>query len=141
MFERLGDRVAYWSTHNEPWVFAFLGYAHGIFPPGMANLSQAYQVSHHLLLSHGKAVQASRQGNYKGKIGIVLNISHYRAASEAPADRAAFRRAYENGVGLFMEPIFLGRYPEMPLTGSGRTRRAWNRATWGRFPSPSTFSA
>jgi len=112
MFERLGDRVAYWSTHNEPWVFAFLGYALGIFPPGMADLSQAYQVSHHLLLSHGKAVQAFRQGNYKGKIGIVLNFSHYQAASEDPADRAAFRRAYENGIGLFMEPIFHGRYPE-----------------------------
>jgi beta-glucosidase len=113
MFERLGDRVAYWSTHNEPWVFAFLGYGLGIFPPGVADLTQAYQVSHHLLLSHGKAVQAFRQGNYKGQIGIVLNFSHNQAASENPEDQAACQRAYENGVALFMEPIFHGRYPEM----------------------------
>jgi beta-glucosidase len=119
MFGRLGDRVAYWSTHNEPWVFAFLGYGQGIFPPGMADLTQAYQVSHHLLLSHGKAVQAFRQGNYKGRIGIVLNFSHHQAATQEPADLAACQRAYENGVGLFMEPIFRGRYPEMLIDWIG----------------------
>jgi beta-glucosidase len=27
MFDRLGDRVAMWSTHNRPWVIAFTGWA------------------------------------------------------------------------------------------------------------------
>ncbi|MFN2302973.1 MAG: glycoside hydrolase family 1 protein, partial [Anaerolineales bacterium] len=29
VFERLGDRVAYWATHNEPFVVAFSGYGDG----------------------------------------------------------------------------------------------------------------
>lgn len=74
MFDRLGDRVTLWSTHNEPWVIASLGYALGIFAPGIADYSQAYQTAHHLLLSHGKAVQVFHQGGYKGQIGIVLNL-------------------------------------------------------------------
>ena len=31
---RLGDRVRDWITLNEPWVFAFLGYADGMHAPG-----------------------------------------------------------------------------------------------------------
>ena len=34
VFEKLGDRVEMWATHNEPYVVAFLGYQSGIFPPG-----------------------------------------------------------------------------------------------------------
>jgi len=112
MFDRLGDRVSFWSTHNEPWVFAFMGYAQADFAPGLADYSAAYQVSHHLLLSHARAVQIFRQGGYKGKIGIVLSLSHYQPASRAEADRAACQRAYENGVALFTDPLFRGRYPE-----------------------------
>jgi beta-glucosidase len=112
VFERLGDRVAFWSTHNEPWVIAFLGFAHGIFPPGLADSSAAYQVSHHLLLAHGQAVQAFRGGSHAGKIGIVLNFSHFEPASEHEADAAACQRAYDNGTALFMAPLFRGCYPE-----------------------------
>ena len=58
VFRRLGDRVTNWSTINEPWVAGFVGHAFGTHPPGLANLSDAYQAIHHLLLAHGKAVQA-----------------------------------------------------------------------------------
>lgn len=57
VFDRHSDRVRFWCTHNEPWVIAFMGYAYGVFAPGIADYSQAYQAAHHLLLSHGKAVQ------------------------------------------------------------------------------------
>ncbi|MBD1936004.1 GH1 family beta-glucosidase [Microcoleus sp. FACHB-68] len=113
MFNRLGDRVTLWSTHNEPWVAAFFGYGFGNFAPGIADFSQAYQTAHHLLLAHGKALQVFRQGGYKGEIGIVLNFSHFEPATNNEADIAACRRIYENTVALFMEPLFKGRYPEM----------------------------
>jgi beta-glucosidase len=83
MFDRLGDRVAMWATHNEPWVAAFMGYAFGDFAPGLSDLSQAYQTVHHLLLSHGQAVQVFRQGGYRGEIGIVLDIPHRQPASDS----------------------------------------------------------
>lgn len=111
LFNKLGDRVSFWSTHNEPWVLAFQGYAFGHFAPGIADYSQAYQVAHHLLLSHGKAVKAFRSGNYKGEIGIVLSTTHYQSASEKEEDIAACQRAYEDHIALFLDPLFKGTYP------------------------------
>jgi len=113
VFDRLGDRVPLWSTHNEPWVIAFLGYATGLHAPGICDYSQAYQAVHHLLLSHGKTVQLFRQGGYKGEIGIVLNLEHVVPASERKADRAACQRVYEETESLFLAPLFRGHYPEM----------------------------
>ena len=60
VFDRLGDRVTMWTTHNEPPVIAFAGYAQAILAPGIADCSQAFQAAHHLLLAHGKAVQVYR---------------------------------------------------------------------------------
>ena len=44
VFDILGDRVKLWSTHNEPWVIAFLGFQIGIFPPGICDTSAASPV-------------------------------------------------------------------------------------------------
>lgn len=116
VFDRLGDRVPMWATHNEPMVVAFLGYQAGIFAPGIADLSQALQTVHHQLLAHGKAVQAFRQGGYTGKIGIVLNISPYEPASSSEADRLACDRLDQLFTRIFTEPLFEGRYPEIWTT-------------------------
>src|SRR5690606_30546730 len=48
--DRLGDRVALWLTHNEPWCQAFLGYENGLFAPGKRDFSEALLCAHHLLL-------------------------------------------------------------------------------------------
>jgi beta-glucosidase len=111
VFDILGDRVKLWSTHNEPWVIAFLGFQIGIFPPGICDTSAAYQVTHHLLMSHGKAVQVFRQGGYTGEIGIVLNLPRFEPASTNQADIDAFRRVYQNFYNLYLDPIFFGHYP------------------------------
>jgi beta-glucosidase len=111
VFERLGDRVALWSTHNEPWVAAFLGYAFGVHAPGLCDMSLAYQAAHHLLLSHGRAVQIFRQGNYPGQIGIVLNVGHFEAASDDRGQDAR-QRLYDSQTGLFYEPLCQVRYPQ-----------------------------
>ncbi len=111
MFQRLGDRVKMWATHNEPWVTAFIGYGSGRHAPGWADASLAYQVTHHLLLAHGKAVQAYRQGGFNGQIGIVLNLNHHFPASASEADQAACRRTYQNGPALYLQPLFHGAYP------------------------------
>jgi beta-glucosidase len=113
MFDKLGDRVTLWSTHNEPWVIAFVGHAFGDFPPGIADFSQAFQTTHHLLLAHGRAVQVFRQGGYKGEIGIVLDLQHHQPATDSEADDVASQRAHEATHGLFLDPLFKGHYPEM----------------------------
>ena len=112
VFDRLGDRVNLWITHNEPWVVAFIGYGNGIHAPGVCDYTQAYQAAHHLLLSHGKTVQMFREGGYAGKIGIVVDLAHFEPASDDDADVAADQRATEQKRDLFLGPVFEGKYPE-----------------------------
>jgi beta-glucosidase len=109
---RLGDRVASITTHNEPWVMATLGYETGLFAPGIKDRRLATQAAHHLLLSHGLALQALRADGCRSPLGIVLNLSPVQAASAAPEDIAA--AALEDGrlVRWYMDPLFHGRYPQ-----------------------------
>src|SRR3712207_7647627 len=60
LFRSLGDRVRHWTTLNEPWCSAFLGYASGEHAPGRHDPAAAVAATHHLLLGHGLAVQALR---------------------------------------------------------------------------------
>lgn len=110
---RLGDRVTRWITHNEPWVAAFLGHQMGIHAPGWSDLGAALQVSHHLLLSHGLACQALRAKGAAGtQVGITLNLSPVYPATERPEDASAARRLDGYMNRWFLDPVFLGSYPQ-----------------------------
>lgn len=109
--ERLGDRVGHWITHNEPWVVAWLGYAWGEHAPGRTSGADAIAASHHLLLSHGWAVDALRRNAPNAQVGITLNLAHVDAASDSPEDQAAAREVDGNGNRWFLDPIFRGQYP------------------------------
>ena len=89
--ERLGDRVAAITTHNEPWVVAVLGHETGRFAPGLRNRAVAMQVSHHLLLSHGLALQALRADGCRSDLGLVLNLAPVKPATDSAADAARAR--------------------------------------------------
>lgn len=110
---KLGDRVHFWITHNEPWVVSFLGHYLGIHAPGIKNFSTALQVSHHLLLSHGKAVAILREnGDEKTKVGITLNLSSVHPASESDEDKEAAKKFDGCLNRWFLDPIYKGTYPE-----------------------------
>lgn len=114
MGRRLGDRLASLATHNEPWCTAFLGHGNGQFAPGARDLQLVVQVAHHLLLSHGLAMQAMRAAGVKAPLGIVLNQSPATPATDSQADREAAEREYATFVRWFMDPIFLKQYPKAP---------------------------
>jgi beta-glucosidase len=114
MGRRLGDRLAALATHNEPWCTAVLGHAIGQFAPGARDKQLAVQVAHHLLLSHGLALQAMRAAGVKAPLGIVLNQSPTTPATDSQADREAAEREYATFVRWFMDPIFLKCYPKAP---------------------------
>ena len=116
---RFGHRVKTIATHNEPWCTANLGYGNGQFAPGVADLKQSVQVSHHLLLSHGLAMQAMRAVGSPAKLGIVLNQWTADPATDSAADIAAAEFEYARSVQWFMDPIFKGRYPELALKTYG----------------------
>lgn len=108
---RLGDRVVSIATHNEPWVSAVLGYERGVFAPGVKDRRVAYQASHHLLLSHGLAMQAIRAAGIKAEVGIVLNMSPVRPATDSDLD--AHHARLEDGrlVRWYTDAVFKGEYP------------------------------
>ncbi|MFZ6768136.1 GH1 family beta-glucosidase [Undibacterium sp. Di26W] len=112
---RFGKRVATIATHNEPWCTANLGYGNAQFAPGVADTVQALQVSHHLLLSHGLAMQAMRAVNTPARLGIVLNQWPATPATGSTEDVAAAEWEYARSVQWFMDPIFKGRYPQKAL--------------------------
>ncbi|MFZ6758677.1 GH1 family beta-glucosidase [Undibacterium sp. Ji50W] len=112
---RFGKRVATIATHNEPWCTANLGYGNAQFAPGIADTVQALQVSHHLLLSHGLAMQAMRAVNTPARLGIVLNQWPATPATGSTEDVAAAEWEYARSVQWFMDPIFKGRYPQKAL--------------------------
>ncbi len=89
--ERLADRVPLWSTLNEPWCSAFLGYERGVHAPGVRDEAGAVRAAHHLLVGHGMAVQALRSVGARG-VGIVLNLNHVRPATDRPGDHDAAER-------------------------------------------------
>jgi len=110
---RLGDRVKHWITHNEPWCTAYLGYYTGEHAPGLRDLAAAIQATHTLLLSHGEAAKALREVGGPGcQVGITLNLGPAHPTSDADEDRAAARRQDGYLNRWFLDPVFLGTYPE-----------------------------
>jgi beta-glucosidase len=116
---RFGGRVATIATHNEPWCSANLGYGNAQFAPGVADAKAAIQVSHHLLLSHGLAMQSMRATGTPARLGIVLNQWTADPATDSKADRDLAAFEYARSVQWFMDPIFKGRYPELALKAHG----------------------
>jgi beta-glucosidase len=114
IFDALGDRVKLWSTLNEPWVVTDGGYLSGVLAPGHSNLFEAPIATHNQLRSHGKAVERFRAANAAkdGKIGITVNLEPKYPASDSLEDQTAVRRADAYMNRQFLDPVFLGSYPD-----------------------------
>ena len=109
--ERIHDRIRNWTTLNEPWCSAFLGYAEGRHAPGRTEPAAALAAAHHLLLGHGLAVSRMRSQVSASTLGITLNLSPVDPASERPADVDAARRVDVISNRVFLDPILRGDYP------------------------------
>jgi beta-glucosidase len=116
---RLGDRVADWATHNEPYCAAWLGYVVGVHAPGRTEVRDGAAAVHHVLLSHGLAVEAIRRESKGARVGIVLDSWPVHPATDDPADLAAAHEADGFRTRLFFDPILRGRYPEDVLDRLG----------------------
>jgi beta-glucosidase len=109
--EVLGDRVAMWTTLNEPWCSAFLGYGSGAHAPGRANGAAALTAMHHLNLAHGLAVPEIRRAASNGpEVSATLNFHVPRPGSDDAEE--AMRRVDALANRSFTEPILRGVYPD-----------------------------
>lgn len=107
---RFGDRLTTIATLNEPWCVATLGYETAQFAPGQTSRAASLQVSHHLMMAHGAAIQAMRTV-CKTPLGVVLNHTPAFAAEATEEDRRATRIEDGLDVRWYMDPIFRGCYP------------------------------
>ncbi len=112
MHEALGDRVGVWTTLNEPWCSAFLGYTAGVHAPGRQSREDGLAAAHHLLLGHGLAVQALRERAPEANLGLTLNFTVSDPVDpQDPADVDAARRIDGQFNRIFLDPVFHGEYP------------------------------
>jgi len=138
MFDKLDDRVTMWATLNEPWVVTDGGYLHGALAPGHRNRFEAPIATHQLLRAHGAAVQAYRAGG-RHRIGLVVNLEPKYPASDDPADRAAVARADAYMNRQYLDPVFLGRYPEELRDVFGEAWPAWPAEYFALIAQPIDF--
>jgi beta-glucosidase len=109
----LGDRIGTWTTLNEPWCSAFLGYLSGEHAPGRQDVASSLAAAHHLLLAHGLAVRELRARDAALRLGVTLNLTVVDPVDPAsPGDRDAARRIDGQFNRIFLDPLFRGEYPD-----------------------------
>ncbi len=121
--QRLGDRVPWWITQNEPWIIQLLGYQLGLHAPGIKDLSKSVRAGHHVLLGHGAAYDVLRSLT-DGRIGATLNLLPCYPASDSEADAAASRGSDGYVNRWFLDPLLGSGYPD-------DMRAHWETATGG----------
>ena len=109
--EALGDRVHTFTTLNEPWCSAYLGYASGVHAPGRTEDAAALAAVHHLNLGHGLAGRVLREVAPSAQLSLTLNVHLVRAASGSPEDADAVRRIDALANRAFLDPALKGEYP------------------------------
>jgi len=114
--ERYGDRLASIATINEPWCVAWLSHAMGVHAPGHRDLRAATRAMHHVLLAHGKGVQALRAHLSPGAspdVGLVLNYEKAEPAFDTNAARHAAATWHALYNQWYVGGAIQGRYPTM----------------------------
>jgi beta-glucosidase len=108
----LGDRVHTWTTLNEPWCSAYLGYASGVHAPGRTEPAAALAAVHHLNLAHGLAGRVIRDLAPTAELSVSLNLHVIRPDSDSASDLDAVRRIDALANRVFLGPMLDGAYPD-----------------------------
>ncbi|MBY8872478.1 beta-glucosidase [Micromonospora sp. PLK6-60] len=116
----LGDRVDTWTTFNEPWCSAYLGYGSGVHAPGRTEPAAALAAVHHLNLAHGLAGRVVRELAPRARLSVTLNLHVIRPASDSAADADAVRRIDALANRAFLGPLLDGAYPADLLADTAR---------------------
>ena len=113
MAQELGSRISVWTTLNEPWCAAYLGYGSGVHAPGITDGAAALAAVHHLNLAHGLAGRAIRSVlGEDTQLSVTLNLHVTHPDDPAsPDDLDAVRKIDNLGNEAFLQPMLEGRYP------------------------------
>lgn len=112
---RLGDRVRWWITQNEPWIVALLGFQLGLHAPGLRDVRAAVTAGHHILLAHGAGADAIHASVPSARVGCALSLSPCYPATDDPRDREA----------AWGSDGYVNRWYLDPLLGKGYPADMW----------------
>lgn len=112
MYRTLGDRVTRWTTINEPFVCANLGFNEGTHAPGIKDRATALQVFHHILIAHGDAIVAGRAELPDAQFCIAPALfMPYPADENRKEDIDAAETFWQRVNAYLLDPLLKGHYP------------------------------
>ncbi len=130
-----------WTTLNEPWCSAFLGYTSGQHAPGRQEGAAGLVAAHHLLLGHGLVVDELRRRGDDGRAG------HHASTSPSPTRPTPRTRSTSTPPAastpctnrVFLDPLLRGSYPADLLEDTARP--ALERRPWHDVVAPGDLDA
>jgi beta-glucosidase len=122
VIDALSDRVKYWITFNEPQLFVGAGHLAGFHAPfERCEVKEIAQISHNVLLAHGKAVKVIRESTKQPcMIGLAPTgpcCTPQNNTDEAIEEARKTSFDFQDISGVFgnswwMDPVVFGKYPE-----------------------------
>jgi beta-glucosidase len=147
LVDLLSDRVSHWMTFNELHSFIGSGHVEGVHAPGdRLGFAQVLLATHHVFLSHGRAVEVIRaDSKTKPQIGYApaadVKVPYTNKNDDIDAARKKMftcGREYGSNSWL-MDPIFLGKYPEDGLQLYGNDVPAYTDSDMQLISAPLDF--
>lgn len=112
-FERFGHKVKKWITINEPYSVVAGQYVIGHFPPNIHyDIPKALQAAHNMVLGHSMVVNAYKEMNLPGEIGIVHILEGKYAYPDTPENQKAAKIDDTFANRWLLESTFKGRYTD-----------------------------
>jgi len=115
---RIGDRVWSAAPINEPWCVGWLSHFMGQHAPGLRDIRATARAMHHVLLAHGRAIEAMRARGM-GNLGGVFSVGGAQPADDGPEAARAAETYDAYYCRFFLSGIFRRCYPEAALAGLG----------------------
>ncbi|KAF7031279.1 hypothetical protein CFC21_042629 [Triticum aestivum] len=128
-FRKFGDRVASWTTVNEPNIGMMASYDVAIFPPGRCSdpfgatkctagdsSVEPYIAAHNTLLAHASVASLYRekyQVMQKGVVGISIYSYWSYPLTNSTVDLDASQRCKDFLFGWILDPLVFGDYPKV----------------------------
>ena len=100
---RLGERIPFVCTINEPHIVAIAGYQGTWFPPGAGDVKLYPVVTRNFIRAHAAALEAFKEHRPEARVGLVLATSHYEAVDEA--SRAVRDRIHHRTTGVYHQAL------------------------------------
>ncbi len=113
---RIGDRMYSAAPINEPWCVSWLSHFEGHHAPGLRDIRATARAMHHVLLAHGRAIQAMRSLGMSN-LGAVFNLEWADPADDSVEARLAADRYDAIYNRFFLGGVFKKQYPKLVLDG------------------------